>query len=157
MLHLKRIYFHIVTRGILCLNFTISTQYDLTSMFNDTFWYLDGVFTIDNPEFSKYNVYPTELQLNRTNGSDKETSFLDLEINVIDSNIHTSVYDKRNDFGLIDDVHRLSAVFIFCKWLDLLDVVLTFWISTKQVVKSLENYWHMDIDITSVEKHFERS
>ena len=33
-----------------------------------------------------------------TSTSDKETSFLDLNIKVI-GNIHTSVYDKRNDFG----------------------------------------------------------
>ena len=44
-------------------------------------------------------VYPKELQLNKANTSDKETSFLDLNIKVISSNIHTSVYDKRNDFG----------------------------------------------------------
>ena len=31
--------------------------------------------------------------------SDKETSFLDLNVKVIGKNIHTSVYDKRDDFG----------------------------------------------------------
>ena len=29
----------------------------------------------------------------------KETSFLDLNIKVIGNGIHTSVYDKRDDFG----------------------------------------------------------
>ena len=37
--------------------------------------------------------------MNKANTSDKETSFLDLNIKVIGSNIHTSVYDKRDDFG----------------------------------------------------------
>ena len=44
-------------------------------------------------------VHPAELQLNKANTSDKETSFLDLNIKVIGSDIHTSVYDKRDDFG----------------------------------------------------------
>ena len=52
-------------------------------------------------EFEKYipDIYPAELQLNKANTSDKETSFLDLNIKVIGSDIHTSVYDKRDDFG----------------------------------------------------------
>ena len=68
---------------------------------NDTSRYLDDIFTIDNPEFEKYipDIYPAELQLNKANTSDKETSFLDLNIKVIGSDIHTSVYDKRDDFG----------------------------------------------------------
>ena len=36
--------------------------------------------------------------MNKANTSDKETSFLDLNIKVIGSDIHTSVYDKRDDF-----------------------------------------------------------
>ena len=35
--------------------------------------------------------------IRRYTGTD--TSFLDLNIKVIGSNIHTSVYDKRDDFG----------------------------------------------------------
>ena len=54
-----------------------------------------------NPEFEKHipDIYPAELQLNKANTSDKETSFLYLNIKVIGSDIHTSVYDKRDDFG----------------------------------------------------------
>ena len=37
--------------------------------------------------------------MNKANTSDKETSFLNLIIKVIGNNIHTSVYDKRDDFG----------------------------------------------------------
>ena len=38
------------------------------------------IFTIDNPEFEKHipDIYPTELQLNKANTSEKETSFLHL-------------------------------------------------------------------------------
>ena len=58
-------------------------------------------FIIDNPEFDKYipYIYPEEFQFNKANTSDKDTSFLDLNIKVIASDIHTSVYDKRDDFG----------------------------------------------------------
>ena len=78
-----------------------SKKYDLIGMFNDTSWCLDDIFTIDNPEFAKHfpDKYPTELQLNKENTSDKHTSFLDLNIKVIGSDAHTSVYDKRDDFG----------------------------------------------------------
>ena len=78
-----------------------SKQYDLIDMFNDTSRYLDDIFTIDNPEFEKHipDIYPTELQLNKAITSDKELSFLDLDIKVVGSDVHTSVYDKRDDFG----------------------------------------------------------
>ena len=58
-----------------------SKRHDLIDMFNDTSRYLDDIFTIDNPEFEKYipDIYPAELQLNKANTSDKETSFLDLK------------------------------------------------------------------------------
>ena len=45
------------------------------------------------------DIYPRELQLNKANTSDKETSFFDLNIQVIGNNIHNSVYDKRDDYG----------------------------------------------------------
>ena len=74
-----------------------SKRFDLIDMFNDTSRYLDDIFTIDNPEFEKHisDIYPAELQLNKANTSNKET----LNIKVIGSDIHTSVYDKRDDFG----------------------------------------------------------
>ena len=70
-------------------------------MFNNTSRYRDDIYTIDNPEFEKHipDIYPTELQLNKANTSDKETSFLDLNIKVVGSDVHSSVYDKRDDFG----------------------------------------------------------
>ena len=37
--------------------------------------------------------------MNKTHTSDKETFILDLNIKVIGSDIHTSVYDERDDFG----------------------------------------------------------
>ena len=70
-------------------------RFDLIDKFNDTSRYLDDIFTVDNPEFAEHipDIYPRELQLNKANTSDKETSFLDLNIKVVGSNtgIHTSV------------------------------------------------------------------
>ena len=76
-------------------NLQKSKRFDLNDKFNDTSRYLDDIFTIDNPEFAEHipDIYPRELQLNKANTSDTETSFLDLNIKVIGSNIHTSVYE----------------------------------------------------------------
>ena len=71
-----------------------SKSHDLIDMFNDTSRYLDDIFTIDIPD-----INPAELQLKKAKTSDKENSFLELNIKVIGSDIHTSVFDKRNDFG----------------------------------------------------------
>ena len=81
-------------------NLQRSKQYDLIDMINDNSRYLDDVFTIDNPKFETNipDIYPTELQLNKANTLDKETSFLDLNIKVVGSDVHTSIYDKRDDF-----------------------------------------------------------
>ena len=100
-----------------------SKQYDLIDMFNDTSRYLDDIFTIDNPEFEKHipDIYPTELQLNKAITSDKETSFLDLNIKVVGSDVHISVYDKPDDFGFpivnfawfSGDVPRLPSYVVY--------------------------------------------
>ena len=50
------------------------------------------------------------------------------------------------------DSHR--TVFTFRSWLDLLGVVLAFWISILKISKLLQNCWHRVIDITSFEKTF---
>ena len=100
-----------------------SKHVDIIDMFNDTSWYLDYIFTIRKPEFEKRipDIYPPELKLNKANTSDKETSFLDLNIKVFGREIHTSVYDKRDDFGfpivncpwLSGDVPRLPSYGIY--------------------------------------------
>ena len=53
------------------------------------------------------------------------------------------------------DSHR--TVFTFRSWLDLLDVVQTFWISILKISKLLQNCLHRVIDIISFEKHLESS
>ena len=100
-----------------------SKRYDFIDMFNDTSRYLDDIFTIDNPEFEKHipDIYPTELQLNKVNTSDKETSFRDLNIQVIGNDVHNSIYDKLDDFGfpianfpwLSGDVPKLPSYSVY--------------------------------------------
>ena len=70
-------------------------------MFNDTSRYLDDILLSITLDLKKHipDIYPAELQLKKANTSDKETSFLDLNIKVIGSYIHNSVYDKLDDFG----------------------------------------------------------
>ena len=91
--------------------------------FNDASRCLDDISTIGDPAFAKNvrDVCPSELQLNKAGASDKDTSFLDLNIKVIGNDIHTSVYDKRDDFGypivnfpwLSGDVPRLPSYGIY--------------------------------------------
>ena len=70
-------------------NLQKTKRLDLIDMFNDTSRYLDDKFTIDNPAFAEHipDIYTRELQLN----------FLGFWCQSY--NIHTSVYDKGDDFG----------------------------------------------------------
>ena len=47
-------------------NLQKSARFDLIDKFNDTSWYLDDIFTIDNPEFALHipDIYPGKLQFN---------------------------------------------------------------------------------------------
>ena len=58
-----------------------SKRFDLIDMFKDNFRYLDDVpvFTV-LPEFDNHipDIYSSDLQLNKANTSDKETSFFGL-------------------------------------------------------------------------------
>ena len=94
------LFFILLCEGFYMSNLHKSKQYDLIDMFNDTSRYLDNIFTIDNPEFEIHitDVYSTDLQLNTENTSDKETSFLDSNMKVIGSVVHTSFYNKCDDF-----------------------------------------------------------
>ena len=41
---------------------------------------------------------PSEFQLNKTNFSDTEASFLDLHLHISDGYVKIKIYDKRDDF-----------------------------------------------------------
>ena len=75
-------------------------QADIIEAFNSTSRYLDDLLNIDNIYFDQMvdRIYPTELQLNRTNSSDTEAPFLDLNLCISNGTVSTKIYDKRDDF-----------------------------------------------------------
>ena len=78
-----------------------SQRIDIIDLFNVTSAHFNDMLTIINNEFEKHisAIYPQELELKKENTSKK--IFFYLIIKVIDDNIHTSVYNKRNGFWLI--------------------------------------------------------
>ena len=45
-------------------------------------------------------LYPSELQLNKTNTSGTVATFLDLHLSISNDIVSTKIYDKRDDFDL---------------------------------------------------------
>ena len=76
-------------------------QADIIEAFNSTLRYLDDLLNIDNIYFDQMvdRIYPTELQLNRTNSSDTEAPFFfDLNLCISNGTVSTKIYAKRDDF-----------------------------------------------------------
>ena len=74
----------------------------LASQFNFTYRYIDDVLSINNPEFQNYlgQMYPAELEIKDTTESNTSASYLDLLLSIgTDGQLHTSLYDKRDDFN----------------------------------------------------------
>ena len=72
--------------------------------------YLDDLLEINNNFFDSMvnRIYPLELQLNKTNVSDAEASFLDLHLSISGGFVKTKIYGKRDDFDFD---------FSFSRWL----------------------------------------
>ena len=66
--------------------------------------YLDDLLNIDNFYFEHMidRIYPAELQLNKTNSSDIEAQFLDLNLSISNGTVSTKIYDKRDDFDIVN-------------------------------------------------------
>ena len=43
-------------------------------------------------------IYPPELQLNKSNNTDIEAPFLDLHLSIANGFVSSKIYDKRDDF-----------------------------------------------------------
>ena len=76
------------------------THADVIKGYNSTSRYLDDLLNNDSPYFEGMvsQIYPSELQLNKTNTSDFKASFLDLHLSMLDGFVSSKTYDKRNDF-----------------------------------------------------------
>ena len=70
--------------------------------FNKSVRYIDDLLNIKHDGLmNKYmsDIYPKELELKHENSqNDQHTAYLDLEINVVNNEIVTSLYDKHDDF-----------------------------------------------------------
>ena len=75
-------------------------QADIIDAFNTTSRYLDDILNINNVYFNNMvgQIYPSELELNKTNTSDTEAAFLDLHLSISNDIVSTKIYDKRLDF-----------------------------------------------------------
>ena len=74
----------------------------LARKFGSVFRYIDDLITInDGHSFESFHhqIYPEELQLNKENEDNNNTTFLDLEIKIDNGIFNTAVFDKRDDFG----------------------------------------------------------
>ena len=74
----------------------------LASRFNLTYRYIDDALSINNPEFENFQgqMYPAELEIKDTTESTTSASYLDLLLSIWrDGQLHTSIYDKRDDFN----------------------------------------------------------
>ena len=74
----------------------------LASQFNFTYRYIDDVLSINNPDFENYlgQMYPPELEIKDTTESNTSASYLDLLLSIgRNGQLHTSLYDKRDDFN----------------------------------------------------------
>ena len=74
----------------------------MASRFNFTYRFIDDVLSINNPEFDNYlgQMYPVELEIKDTTESNTSASYLDLLLSIgRDGQLHTSIYDKRDDFN----------------------------------------------------------
>ena len=73
-------------------------------VFNTTSRYLDDILNINNVYFVNLvsQIYPSELQLNKANASDTEAAFLDLHLSISNDIVSTKIYDKRDDFEIVN-------------------------------------------------------
>ena len=79
-------------------------QADIIEAFNSTSRYLDDLLNIDNIYFDQMvdRIYSTELHLNKANSSDTEAPFLDLNLCISNGTVSSKIYDKWDDFDIVN-------------------------------------------------------
>ena len=70
-------------------------QADIIDAFNTASRYLDDISNTNNVYFDNMvsQIYPSELQLNKANISDKEAAFVDLHLSISNYIVSTKIYD----------------------------------------------------------------
>ena len=83
--------------------FSISdnNQAGVVETLNSTSRYLDDLLKLYNPYFEQMvsQIYPTEIQLNKTNSSDTEAPFLGMDLSITNGIVLSKIYDKPGDFN----------------------------------------------------------
>ena len=77
-------------------------QKRLAFLFILTYRCIDDILSINNPEFDNYRgqMYPAELEINDASESTAPVSYLNLLLSIgRDGQLHTSIYDKQDDFN----------------------------------------------------------
>ena len=81
---------------------TKETNPKLARQFNKSVRYIDDLLTINNNGLMNEHmsdIYPKELKLKHENcRNDQHTTYLDLEMNVVNNETVASLYDMRDDF-----------------------------------------------------------
>ena len=72
-------------------------QADVIEAFNSTSRYPDDILNIDNFEGMVNQIYPPELQFNKTYTTDTEAPFLDVHISITNGFVSSKNFDKRDD------------------------------------------------------------
>ena len=108
-------------------------------------------------------IYPSDLQLNKTNTSHTETTFYDLHLSISNNIVSTKIYDKRDDFDFqiviipfIDDDVPLSTSpeSIPLNSFFLLEHLAMLLTSTLAINCLLRNFINKAIGITNFANHF---
>ena len=75
-------------------------QADVIDVLNATSRYLDDILNINNVYFDNMvsQIYPSELQLNKTNTSDTKAAFFYLHLSISNDIVSTKIHDKHDDF-----------------------------------------------------------
>ena len=75
-------------------------QADIIDAFNTTSRYLDDILKINDDYFDNMvsQIYPSELQLNKSNTSDTKAAFLDLHVSISNDIGSTKIYNKFDDY-----------------------------------------------------------
>ena len=123
--HVRKYLFLFCYERAFILSLSDNNQPDIIEAFNSTSRYLDDLLNIDNPYFEQMvgQIYPTELQLNKSNSSHTEAPFLDLNLSITNGIVSSKLYDKRGDlnfeivnFPFLDgDVPRSPSYGIYIK------------------------------------------
>ena len=87
--------------------------------FNKCSRYIDDLLAINNDDLLKdykSRIYPPELNLTCNDKSDQKVNYLDLHLEIVDTNIQCKLYDKRHSFGFSNvNFPNLSGIYLLVK------------------------------------------